>query len=223
MVPSSLGALLGVLGLIPGWLFLSRTERVRRPGPRSGLRELVELVAVGLATTGASVLIGSTLFPRAIREALAGHAGTAERFREDVWCISALLVGSMVISMVLAWIANRRRGPRYSEGVWETAFGADPGDGRLRHAVIELLDGRTIDGPLLGYTLSRSDEGPSIALGAPIFFTRKGDRRRVRYDSLVVQSEQARFAAITYADLPDPTISGLTEPIPRPTATQTHS
>ena len=59
MLPGGLVAAALLLSLVPGWLFLRLTEKVRRPRHQSQLQEVLELVAVGVGTTGAAILLAA--------------------------------------------------------------------------------------------------------------------------------------------------------------------
>lgn len=57
MLPTGIGAVLLLLIFVPGWAYLSWVERVRPAVGRSGLSELLEVAAMGVATTGPTVLL----------------------------------------------------------------------------------------------------------------------------------------------------------------------
>jgi hypothetical protein len=57
VVPSSIGAVFLLLALVPGWVHLRLRERLAPPSGATGLSELLEVLAVGIATTGASIII----------------------------------------------------------------------------------------------------------------------------------------------------------------------
>jgi len=49
--PATLGTLLLVLALVPGWVYLRLVERLQPPSGTSGLHQILEVLAVGVATT----------------------------------------------------------------------------------------------------------------------------------------------------------------------------
>ena len=94
MLPSGLVAAAFLLSLIPGWWFLRRTESQRRPRQLSTLQEMLELVGVGIATTGLAIALGLLFFPDVVLD----HdfpAATASEIRMDVGLVLGSLTGAM--------------------------------------------------------------------------------------------------------------------------------
>lgn len=179
MVPGDIGGVLLLLALIPGWLYLRLQERLRPPSGTTGLGELLEVVAVGLATTGISA-VAVALSPHCLAPFLldvdAWSAGGDAYLRAHV----RLALSSLVVVLLLAvgvayglyWLQRRRLPAEFRPqgNVWVHALGARP-KGTVPWVGLQLADGRLVEGLLHGYTLDGSTDERDVALSRPIRVT----------------------------------------------------
>ena len=180
MVPGGGLALVALLALVPGWVFLRLRQRHTPLPQTAGLAQLLEVLAVGLATTGtAAVLL--VVVPHRWLPFLAdvdewarlggGYASTNPR---NVLASAAAILG---LACVFATAADRVSRRQLSElslgpGVWVHALRERP-RGKIPYLALQLNDGTLVEGPLHSCSLEAS-EVRDIALRAPIRITRPG-------------------------------------------------
>jgi hypothetical protein len=200
-MPDSLNAIGILLALTPGLLYLRLTESVRKPGEKTSLQEAAEVVAVGLVTTGAVVGLALLVDPTGVEATVTGSVRTEHEIRSVVWLVALLLVSSYTLAAVLAAGRHCVAGDsRYGSDVWQTVFG-EPKAGYLRHAVVELADGRTFDGPMHSYTVTPLADGSrQVALKGDIRVTKKDSKATVTmpYTYVLFDASAIIFAAMTF-------------------------
>ncbi len=181
MLPGDIGTVLLLLALIPGWFYLRLQERLRPPTGTTGLAQLLEVAAVGLATTGTSTLV----------LALVPHRFTPFVVDVDVWSREGsrylaqhprLALSSVAVVLVLAvgiaygiYCIQRLRLPaefRPQGNVWAHALGARP-KGKVPWVGLQLSDGRLVEGLLHAYSLDGPTEERDVALARPIRITER--------------------------------------------------
>lgn len=211
MLPSGLVAAALLLSLIPGWWFLRRTESRRRPRHLSTLQEILELVGVGMLTTGLSVGLGLLARPSLVLD----HgfpAHTAGEIRMDVGLVLGALAGATLLAEIGAQIIRRRNPDDSSQiniGPWWSVMRRDniPPD-QLSYVAVAFADGSTIDGVLHNYTWSPDSTHRDVALRKPITITKPGARLWLKqaalvvinapYDYIVIPATEIKHLALKY-------------------------
>ncbi|MBZ5736925.1 DUF6338 family protein [Nocardioides mangrovi] len=211
MLPSGLVAAAFLLSLIPGWWFLRRTESHRRPRQLSTLQEILELIGVGVLTTGLAACLGLLLWPSLVLD----HefpADTAREIRMDV----ALVLGTLAVATLLAEVGAqviRRRHPADNSeiniGPWWSVMRRDKiPEGQLSYVALALADGTTVEGVLHNYTWSPDSTHRDVALTKPIKITQPGARSWLKraepvvtktpYDYLLIPATEVKHVALKY-------------------------
>lgn len=211
MLPSGLVAAAFLLSLIPGWWFLRRTESHRRPRQLSTLQEILELIGVGVLTTGLAACLGLLLWPSLVLD----HGfppDTAREIRMDV----ALVLGTLAVATLLAEVAARvirRRSPadksEINIGPWWSVMRRDNiPEGHLSYVALALADGTTVEGVLHNYTWSPDSAHRDVALTKPIKITRPGVRSWLKraepmvtntpYDHVLIPATEIKHLALKY-------------------------
>lgn len=201
MLPGSAWAATFLLALVPGFLYLRLTAPVRKPSEQTTLQEALEVLTVGLLTTGVTLAVATLIWGHGLYAAL----DTGTEHTNDLRASVATGVGLLATACVLAGggavaRARRKNVRRYGPTVWETVFGATM-DGHIPHIAFELDDGRTFDGPLHSYTvLPGADGDRQLAIKPPIRATNKGETAPFStvYDYLVVDASTIKFATVTF-------------------------
>lgn len=183
MLPGSVGALLLLFALIPGWLHQQLMKRTRLRGSVSALEEVLELVAVGLLTTGVPLVVLALLPPQSHGPLVDIGAWVREGsvyFGLHLRRVAASSVLLLAVACALAWglyrIRCRGRRGEYepSMSIWTYALGDRP-KGKTPYVCLSLKDGREVEGQLASFSLSESArEERDIALGSPIKIKGKG-------------------------------------------------
>lgn len=212
MLPSGAIAIALLLSLIPGWRFLRRTEASRRPRNLSSLQEILELVTVGLLTTGVAIGAGLLLWPDLLLDR-DFPAETHGEVRLYVGLAFATLSTATLLAEVAAWFVRRAHPAPKSEfniGVWWSVMRPEAvPDGHLPYIAIERSDGVTVEGVLHTYTWSPDVTHRDVALRKPVKFTQPAGRRiwrpgpasvtrRVPYDFVVVPGVEIKHIALKY-------------------------
>lgn len=202
MLPGGLLALLLAVALVPGWLYLHLNRRLEPARSRSGLDELLEVVAIGLLTTGSAVsavlLLSDTLperfwpgwlFIELSPWASQGASYLAEHARQAL--VTGLTV--LVAASAMAWLTHhwrrRKQPPEFvAASVWAHALGSRPKGCTHVWAGVHLVDGTLAEGVLDSIDLDDSAKaGRDLALKAPIFTTSSdGVRQKSELHRLVL-------------------------------------
>ncbi len=210
-LPTTLSTLLLVLALVPGWIYLRLVERLQPPSGTSGLHQVLEFLAVGVATTGVSAMTVA-LLPHSwlpftldlttwaakgspyLRSHVRGAAGTL-----------ALVFGIAVLLAYGLYLVRARRKPKEfsNQGdVWIHGLGERP-LGRHPYVGLQLDDGRLVEGPLHSYTFGAEPGKRDIALSGPIRVTEAGataPQPLPNLDRLIIPESQIK--AITVVHVP---------------------
>lgn len=209
MLPGGIGVALLVLALVPGWLYLRLDQRLRPSSGATGLVELLEVLAVGLATTGTAGFIFVILPPRWAPFLLdldtwarLGNDYLRENVRPAAASAFALLLVAVGVAYVL-YLVQRLRSPaefRAQGSVWVHALGARP-QGRLPWVGLRLSDGKLIEGLLHSYSLAEGSAGDrDIALQRPIRITESdgGHPHDASIDRLIVPAREIAHIAVVH-------------------------
>jgi Family of unknown function (DUF6338) len=211
LLPNAPLALLALLALLPGWLFVRLAER-RGPRPeRSSLAELLELAAVGfsaiavsaLAVAGLSFAIHSWLFD--VREwAHERHQYLGEHLGSALISTALGVVLSCVLVVLLYLVIYGRRSAGFKPGssVWVDTLGSAPRD-KQNWLGVQRRDGSLIEGLLLSYPAGSDEDIREISLTRPIRLTPEGGQPfDLPIDRVVIPGEE--IIAVTVIHVPKP-------------------
>jgi Family of unknown function (DUF6338) len=203
-MPTTWVALAIGIALVPGWAFLQWTRETRRPGTKSALAELLEIVAVGTATTGTSCLLIGLVFPNWVLGALstlslAPAAATGEDVRAVLWLVLLVIVISVVLAYGSSRVARHVAREHYSPSTMQGTLGRErPGYGRA--VGIQLKDGTTIDGLLHAYAMTDDDASRVIALRRPLRMLppNSSSPRDLPFDHYIALGSEIRSIVLTH-------------------------
>lgn len=203
MLPASAVAAALLLSLVPGWLFLRLTETARRPRHQSDLQEVLELVTVGVLTTGLAVAGIALTCPGGALD-LEVSPDTAHELRK----LAGYVVGTFALALFLAWVFARiaiwrSPAPKSSLGTsvwWDVLRAEKVPDGMAPYAMVTLNDNTTVEGIVATYTWqSDTSHYRDIALRAPIRFpVGDGKSRKPPYDFLIIAGTDIKQLALKY-------------------------
>jgi hypothetical protein len=212
VLPSSYLAAAFLLALVPGWTYLRLRARRDPSLPRTGLDQILEVVAVGLMTTGLATALWA-LLPVNLTHLIditkltaAGGGDYAQaHVRRGILTLLVLFVLAEILAYGLFRALHRNNEREFRrETVWAGALGTRP-KGRPWVGV-ELRDGRLIEGWLLAYPTGDEHEHRDLALQAtpncPIRVTRLGEPAQAYHVERVILAE-ADIAAITMTVIQD--------------------
>lgn len=209
MVPEGVGAGLLMLILVPGWIFLRLGQRIRPASGATGLAEFLEILAVGVATTGVAffcyVLIPPGWVPFLLNLnawARLGDSYLRQNFRIAASSSFVLLLVAVGIACFLHLVQRLKLPAEFrAEGsVWVHALGARP-LGCLPWVGLRLTDGRVIEGLLHSFSLTDGGvDERDIALQSPIRVTeRDGEQpRTVSIDRLIVSAREIAHIVVVH-------------------------
>lgn len=215
MLPSAALTAVFLLALAPGWTYLRLRSSRNAVLPRAGLDELLEVVTVGMATTGVAAALWAVV-PASTSHLLDVARLASEANPYAVHHVRRLVVTALVIFVVaelLALVLFKvvHRGPRsrlVRETVWAGALGRRYG--RFTWIGLELRDGRLVEGQLLAYPTGDEHESRDIALQAPIRLTRKPGEAPddLGYDRIILNEDDINNISIALGPLPTSDSSG---------------
>jgi len=204
-VPPSGALTVGLLlALVPGWVYLRLRSTANAALPRTGLDELLEVVAVGFATTGIAValwaLIPADISRLADIRSLAKHGAAYETSHPQRMAATGFVV--LVVAVGLAYLLFkvthwRRKSTYIRETVWAGALGWR--DGRYAWVGLMLRDGRLVEGQLCAYPVGDNHEHRDIALQGPIRVTQPGAASAIAtaLDRLIFNESDIKYIAMT--------------------------
>lgn len=212
MLPGSYLAGGFLLALVPGWTYLRLRARRDPSLPRTGLDQTLEVVAVGLMTTGLAVALWA-LLPASGTHLLditelavdGGGAYARANVRRAVATVLVVLVAAQLLAYGLFHALHRNRSRQFRrETVWAGALGHRTRGGPWMG--VEMRDGRLIEGWLLAYPTGDEHEHRDLALqatlNAPIRVTKPGEPARTLAVERAILAE-ADIASITMTVIPD--------------------
>lgn len=200
MLPGGGLAALFLLSLVPGFVFLRISERARKPRAQSQLLELLEVVAVGAATTGVAGVCWITIIPGGFYRLFVSGPASGADLREAAWLLLWVLIQAIALAVLLAFALDSFTQDRFAPSVWHgTLARSRVPAGHIPHVLIELVDGTQVEGTLAHYTMADDVAHRDVALLGPVItVTFEGNHHRRRYDSMIVPGEQVRTIALRY-------------------------
>jgi uncharacterized membrane protein YidH (DUF202 family) len=216
MLPSGSLALLLLLALVPGWVFLRLRQRHSAQPQMAGLAQLLEVLAVGLATTGTAVVAlviaphrWLPFFADVDKWAQQGGDYASTQPRNVMTSVVAVLVLACVLAALADQVFRRQRSELYlGPGVWVYALRERP-PGTLPYLAIALQDGSLVEGLMHSCSLEAS-EVRDVALGAPIRITPSASLSPspVEVERVVIPEREIRH--ITVQHVPEAGKKGVT-------------
>lgn len=203
MLPSTSFAVLLLVALIPGYAYLRLTEDARRPRKDSALEEFLEVLTVGLLTTGVAAVLFVLVWPEEVADTLRGASLDSPETLRRTFLIFAAMAGlALGLACLGAWLTRRRGGGKYAPNVWSSTLGMRR-DGHIPYVVLVLKDNDRprIQGVLHSYTTLDGDNPRDIALMSPKL-SRNGSTWNAAADYVVISAEEIREVWMTLA--PDP-------------------
>jgi hypothetical protein len=193
VIPGSLAAIVFVLGLVPGFLFLKLTQHRRRPWQKSSLTDLLEVVAVGGATTGLAAFVALRYHPDRIYDAFSGPPKSGADLVTIANILAWTTAGAIAAAVVLGTIFNLWSKKRFTPSVWQDTLGRRR-EVSAPHVLIHMKDGREIDGVLHAYTATTDEPWRDIALQRPIRITAAdGTEFTPEWNYLSISSEHFEY------------------------------
>lgn len=168
-----------LLALVPGWVYLRLRSGKNAALPRGGLDEVLEVVAIGVATTGVAAALWALLpvgltHLADVRELAANRQGYVDAHVRRV-AATGLTIFLLALGLAFFLFRLAHRGPRPAlvrETVWAGALGRR-GD-HYAWVGLTLRDGRLVEGELFAYPVGDEHEHRDVALQAPIRVTPPG-------------------------------------------------
>lgn len=211
MIPGTVSAVALLTALVPGYLFLQLTRGRREARKSDPIESLVELVAVGLGTTGTAFLAACL-----VRSESIGHIATRlqsdsttkwdSQLIHDVAGTTALVFGGAIAIALIAALAMKVAFPeQYYPSVWKEVFAERRNE--YTWVRLELHDGRAVVGPLHGSDFQVGEGPRDIVLRSPITeIDEKGvDRRLDGVHRWVIPESQIGGVKVTYEPKPTKT------------------
>jgi hypothetical protein len=215
VLPDSLGVLVIALALVPGWLYLRLRERLRPPSSATGLSQLLEVVAVGLLTTGVSVLLLSLIPHRWLpwlidlkAWAALGNDHLRHNVRNSMISVAVVLGLASLAAVALHLLQRASSSDRFNpeSSVWGQALGRRP-EGTAPWVGLQLRDGPFVEGVLHSLSFGHEDQDErDIALTRPIRVTDDGGLARyVEIDRVIVPGREILYISVIHAPEADTT------------------
>lgn len=210
-LPASLAVVCVLFCLVPGWLYLQKVERTRPPAQNGGLRELLQVLAVGLGTTGLAVVL-VTLLPsdwpsfsldRSELEKQ-GLAYAQSNMRKTIWTAASILAIACGLALLFYWIRTLKTPKTFRPlgDVWVHAIGDFP-KGKIPYVGVTATDGTLYEGILHSYTVNPDDsEVRDIALKDHIRLTPSNSTvtKSVPIDRLIIPASRIASISVQYLD-----------------------
>jgi hypothetical protein len=206
VLPGNSLAILLMLALVPGWVYLRLRQRHTAISQASGLAQLLEVLAVGLGTTGIAVLVFVLLphkwLPFTVDVDAWADQGTGY-VRANPRMVLTTGAGVLFIACAGSWLLDRALRRQQSElylgpGVWVYALRERP-KSMLPYLGVMLQDGTLAEGLLHSCSLEAS-EVRDVALRAPIRITDPGQHtpRPVQVERLVLPERDIRYITVLH-------------------------
>jgi hypothetical protein len=203
VLPTTSVAALLLLALVPGYAYLRLSEDARRPRDHSALDEFLEVLAVGLGTTGLASLVLVLCWPEEVAETLKKASLDSPDALRAVVVLGAVVAGlALGIACLGSWLTRLPGAGSYSANVWRATLGLRD-ESHLPWVVVELKgdDPRRLEGVLHAYTTLDGDHPRDLALLAPRI-SKDGTTWESGADFVIVSAEE--IAAIWLRQQYDP-------------------
>lgn len=209
MLPNTtLGILIFLFVLMPGFVWLHRTEqRTLRPR-RPGVLAIAEIIIIGCSFTFISALIvsifGQIFSPPFLKisEWLSatdsGNYLIQEFWKSIISILSTLLLSTMVAFFIPKFV-YRKSQANLSPGstVWYDVLGQERGD-RQAKLGISLTNGTSIEGFLFSYPTDLNDD--QIALRKPLLFQSGNDQISLPIDRVIIPKERIVSIGVVFTN-----------------------
>lgn len=230
MLPeTTLGLLIFVSVLIPGFVWLHRTERRALRPQRSATLEIAEITIVGCGITFIStlavIIIGQVFTPPFLKvtEWLSvTNSGyyLVQKFWNTITSVIFILLLSIIVAFFVPKIIYRKSPANIKPGntVWYDVLGKERGN-RQAKLGISLANGTSIEGYLFSYPTDQNDD--QIALRQPISY-RIGNKLEgvIPVDRVIIPKEQIVSIGVVFTDPPDEESYSAQETDPKTTAAE---
>lgn len=203
MLPASAVAAALLLSLVPGWIFLRLTEKARRPRHQSDLQEVLELIAVGVLTTGLAVAAVAVFRPAGVLN-LKFPPTDARELRELALSVVGTFLLALGFAVAFAFAFRSTSAAKKSSLVtsvwWDILSAEKVPPGMAPYALVTLNDDTLVEGIVSAFTWqSDSSHHRDIALRAPIRFPVGGGKsRKPPYDRLLIAGTDIKQLALKY-------------------------
>lgn len=196
MIPASLVGVLFLVALVPGSIYLARTDGKRSPsGDSSAIEEVLALVVAGASTVLPPVAVAMIAFPERVRASSLTARDLTVAPTHDLrslgWSLIAIAASSILLAFIYAFIHNRRSSTVAAPDAWGPALG-DLRDGQVLMVGVKLLDGTFLQGSSGGYSTSKNGRSRDLVLSKPISVKLNGGelKTRRRFRRMVVSESQ---------------------------------
>lgn len=202
MLPSGLFAAGFLLALVPGWVYSALTDGYDTPRRRTPLQETLDLIVVGIGTSGSVAVIVGLLCPDTVIHAWAAR-GTASGVRQLALLALVGLAVASAIAALLAWIYRRRASTRTNVSVWRHVLGRNQVPaGHVPYATIYTTSGVMVAGVLDAYSWDADIQNRDVALKKPIQTLRAGHEAEPwPVDRVIVPGDVIEQIGLTYSKL----------------------
>ncbi len=209
--PASITIVFVLFSLIPGWLYLRRLEATQPAETQklTGLQEILQLLAVGLSTTGIAIFIVAIL-PRGWpvdQQALlqGGHAYVWSHLRRVALALFLMFWLAMGFAELgFRWMSrNSPEGFNKRGNPWTSAFVDDVPKEERPRVVVEITDGRRFRGWLYAFDPERTSSLDLVSQGVIVVTGPDGAEDKRVVDLLVVASDQIVTVEILH-EIPPP-------------------
>lgn len=213
MLPDNLGAVLLLLALIPGWIYIVQKEQYLPTPSRNGLGEILQVAAAGLAFTGLAICTWalSSGWLQTLGFGDFNEWGKTGSDYVSLYPTKSIVSIALLIAFAVALATLTSRFQRWNlprkynaSSTWEQTLGTGPKNS-VTWVGLETIDGQLIEGILHSFELdSPSDGSRDIALKSPIYVTDDAPRVESPVQRVIVPSEQIRYLTVQFEEIPSP-------------------
>jgi hypothetical protein len=207
VIPASFVGVLFLFALIPGVIFLHRTDDQRSSfGDSSPLEEILTVVSAGAATVAPPLLVALVGLPESVSATVGTvkhlETATLSDLRELGWFLIAVALSSIALAFAFAEIFKSSSDVNGVADLWGVALDDLQDDHTLMVAVVT-SDGVLIQGASDGYSTGRKGRDRDLMLLAPISMQlpRKKLKESPYRRMMISESQIAYFAT---ANFPNP-------------------
>lgn len=207
MIPASLVGVLFLFTLVPGVIFLHRTDDRRNTfGDSSPVEEILTLVSAGAATVLPPLLVALVALPESVSSSIrtARHFDSASTcaIRDLGWFLIVVAACSIGLAFAFGEIFNSLSTITGVADLWGVALD-DLEDGHTLMVAVMTSEGVLIQGASDGYSTGRHGRDRDLMLVAPISVQKPGEKMKDSPYRRMMISE-SRIAYFTTANFPNP-------------------